>query len=376
ATLTSYINQTGKSKWVDGKMIFLQGSPVLGEEGGIKTGRLSGIVYHHVPSYLLRNRLPSYDTNVLEDWEEKVDAICRETMNAPMTLISGIPPWVIMYFEKLLELSGKSSIKSLFPDFSLFVHGGVNFRPYSARLNELIGGQVDMLETYPASEGFFAFQDKMDEEGLLLNIWSGIWYEFVPANQWDKPDAPRLSIEEVEIGVNYALIINNNAGLWAYQIGDTIRFTSLTPARIVVTGRTAHYISAFGEHVIAEEVEASMKLVADRFNITVVEYTVAPLVGENARHQWFVEFRGQVPDSEQIRTIGSALNKALAVLNTYYKDLIDGGMLATAEVVPIRADGFKDYQRSAGKLGGQNKVARLSNERIIADALHTYQIYK
>lgn len=369
ATLTSYIKETGNSGFVDGKMIFLQGSPVLDTAGSIPTGRLSGIVYHHVPGYLLRNRLPSWETNVIEDWEEKVEAVCRETMQAPMTLISGIPPWVIMYFERLLELSGKSTIRSLFPRFSVFVHGGVNFKPYAARINELVGESIDMLETYPASEGFIAYQDSMKEEGLLLNCWSGIWFEFVEAGRWDDPEAPRLSIEEVQIGVNYAIIINNNAGLWGYQIGDTVRFTSLDPCRIVVTGRTAHYISAFGEHVISEEVESAMRTSAEEMGLRIVEFTVAPKIGQEARHQWFVEFQDEITDRQSLATLGEKLNESLCAQNTYYKDLIEGGMLLTAEVLTVKQGGFKDYQRKAGKLGGQNKVARLANNRNIADAL-------
>jgi hypothetical protein len=373
AALTSYIHRSGRSAFADGKMIFLQGSPVLTETGGIPTGRLSGLVYHHVPSYLLKNRMPSFDTNCIEDWEQKIDAICRETAQERMTLISGIPPWVIMYFERLLELNKVETVRELFPDFSLFVHGGVNFQPYSSRITELIGGPIDTLETYPASEGFIAFQDRHDGEGLLLNVASGIWFEFVPMDHYHEPDAPRLSIEEVEVGVNYALIINNNAGLWGYRLGDTIRFVSLDPCRIMVTGRTAHFISAFGEHVIAEEVEGAMKAVCDQMNLDVVEFTVAPRMGDGQimpRHEWFIEF-AQLPDNVEI--VSDNLNKAMQSRNTYYNDLITGSILAPLAIFPIRPGGFRDYQRANGKLGGQNKVARLANNRVIADSLIPFQ---
>jgi hypothetical protein len=372
--LSQYIHSTGRTAFVGGKMIFLQGSPVLQDTGGIPTGRLSGLVYHHVPAYLLRNRMPSYATNCIEDWEQKVEAICRETLPERMTLISGIPPWVIMYFEKLLELSGASTVRQVFPDFSLFIHGGVNYRPYAARIAELIGDRVDTLETYPASEGFIAFQDRLDAEGLLLNAESGLWFEFVPADRYQEPDAPRLSLAEVEVGVNYALIINNNAGLWGYRIGDTIRFVSLDPCRIVVTGRTAHFISAFGEHVIAEEVEGAMDEVRQQFGLEVVEFSVAPRMGDGQRmpcHEWYVEF-GRQPDD--LEAVSAALDRAMRQRNTYYDDLIRGSILAPLQILPLKPEGFRDYQRAVGKLGGQNKVARLANHREIADALQAYRL--
>jgi hypothetical protein len=374
AALLSYIYYTGKSAFADGKMIFLQGSPVLTDVGGIPTGRLSGLVYHHVPAYLLRNRKPSYETNCIEDWETKVEAICQETMHEDMSLISGIPPWVIMYFERLLELSGRDSISELFPSFKLFVYGGVNYAPYAARMQELIGAPIDLLETYPASEGFIAYQDKPDADGLLLNVYSGIWFEFVPADKWDQPDAPRLSLDEVEIGPNYALIINNNAGLWSYQIGDTIRFTSLDPVRIKVSGRTQHFISAFGEHVIVEEVEDAVQELRDHFNLPVMEFTVAPDMGSDdrtARHQWFIEF-GEHPGD--LKPLSAFLDEKMCHRNSYYRDLIDGGMLAELEIIPLKPGSFKAYQKAVGKLGGQNKVARLANDRRIADPLSQHML--
>lgn len=374
--LTSYIHSTGKSAFAEGKMIFLQGSPELGETGGIPTGRLSGLVYHHVPGYLLRNRMPSYATNCIEDWEAKVDAICRETMGEDMTLISGIPPWVIMYFERLLELSGKPNVRALFPNFSLFVHGGVNFQPYAARMRALIGDDVDTLETYPASEGFIAFQDRLDAEGLLLNAESGIWFQFIPMDRFHEPDPPRLDLRGVELGQHYAVVINNNAGLWGYLLGDTVRFTSLDPVRMVVSGRTAHYISAFGEHVIVEEVEGAMEALKAATGVSVVEFTVAPYMGSGEadppRHEWYVEFAGGAPQAERLVELAARLDGEMRQRNSYYEDLVGGAILAPLRILPLRESGFMDYQRAAGKLGGQNKVARLANHRSIADALQPY----
>jgi hypothetical protein len=374
--LTSYIHQTGRSAFAEGKMIFLQGSPELTETGGIPTGRLSGLVYHHVPAYLLRNRKPSYATNCIEDWEAKVDAICRETAGEDMTLISGIPPWVIMYFERLLEQTGKADIRSLFPNFSLFIHGGVNYQPYAARMRELIGDDVDTLETYPASEGFIAFQDRLDAEGLLLNADSGIWFQFIPMDRYHEDPPPRLDVHEVELGVQYALVINNNAGLWGYLLGDTVRFTSLDPMRLVVSGRTAHYISAFGEHVIVEEVEGAMQALREATGVGVREFTVAPYMGgkegDLPRHEWYVEFAEGVPEAEALEAMALRLDEAMRQRNSYYDDLVRGAILAPLRLLPLRHEGFKDYQRAAGKLGGQNKVARVANHRQIADALQPF----
>lgn len=378
-TLTSYIHHAGRSAFADGKMIFLQGSPVLGDTGGIPTGRLSGLVYHHVPAYLLRNRMPSYETNCIEDWEAKVEAICRETAAERMTLISGIPPWVVMYFEQLLEMTGRSTVREVFPDFDLFVHGGVNYRPYAARIDELTGASpgrpLHALETYPTSEGFLAFQDRLDANGLLLNVESGIFFEFVPLDRYGETDPPRLTLEQVEAGPRYAVILHTNAGLWGYRLGDTVRFTSLEPARIVVTGRTEHFISAFGEHVIAEEVEGAMARAITGLGLDVAEFTVAPAMAGGdrpARHEWWVEFAGErAPD---LRAASDFVDRDLRARNSYYDDLREGGMLAPPAVIPLRPGAFADYQRAAGKLGGQNKVARLANNHGIADALEPYRL--
>src|SRR3954471_12779751 len=296
--LLCYMAETGNSAFADGRLIFLSGSPVLEQKNGIATGRLSGIVNHHVPAYLRTNQLPSYETNCIEDWETKLDKIVEETINEDMTLISGIPPWVQMYFDRLTEKSGKK-IKDLFPNFTVMVHGGVNFEPYKAKLFESIGKKIDNIETFPASEGFFAFQDSQSEEGLLLNTNSGIFFEFVPAGEIFNENPTRLSLHDVKAGEQYALIVNNNAGLWGYNIGDTVKFVSTNPYRIVVTGRTKHFISAFGEHVIGEEVEQSLLKAAQEENVRITEFTVAPFVSGGdgkSYHEWFIEFENQPSD--------------------------------------------------------------------------------
>lgn len=370
--LLRYMAQSGNTSFADGRMIFLSGSPVLERVGGIPTGRLSGIVNHFVPGYLRKNQLPSYETNCIDDWEEKLGKIVQETIHQDMTLISGIPPWMQMYFDWLQEKSGGKKIKEVFPNLQVLVHGGVNFEPYKAKLFKSLGGPMDTIETFPASEGFFAFQDTLDQEGLLLNTNSGIFFEFVPAGEIFNENPTRLSLEEVKVGENYALIINSNAGLWAYNIGDTVRFVSTDPYRIVVTGRTKHFISAFGEHVIAEEVESAMLKAAEKFNARIIEFTVAPRIqtdGELPYHEWFVSFE-KTPDdlAEFSRAVDQELRKA----NIYYDDLITGGILQPLKIRSLRPDAFIEYMKSIGKLGGQNKVPRLSNDRKIAEALQAW----
>ena len=366
--LFNYYARTGKGKWMDGKMIFLSGSPELEEVGGIKTGRLSGIVNHQVPSWLRTNQLPSYSTNIIEDWETKLERIVAETLPADMRLISGIPPWVQMYYERLLEKTGKKYIKDVFPNYDVFVYGGVNFEPYRGALEELVGKRLDSVETYPASEGFIAFQDSQTESGLLLNVASGIFFEFVPAEEIFNENPTRLSLAEIELGVNYALIINNNAGLWGYNIGDTVEFVSKEPYRIKVTGRIKHYISAFGEHVIGKEVETAMLEVTQGTVVRTTEFTVAPQVsppeGGLPYHEWLVEFEHPPAD---LADFSRKLNEAMVTQNIYYQDLIAGGILRPLVVRPLPKDAFRTYMKTQGKLGGQNKVPRLSNDRKIAD---------
>jgi len=373
--LLSYVHETGNGDFLDGKLIFLSGSPTLTTNAGIHTGRLSGIVNHHVPNYLRTNQMPSYETNCMEDWEAKVDKIVAETIDQDMSLISGIPPWVQMYFDKLKEKSGKR-IKDIFPNFSLFVYGGVNFEPYRAKLFETIGKEIDAIETYPASEGFIAYQDSQEAEGLLLLANSGIFFEFIPAGEYFDENPRRLTIGEVELGVNYAVIINSNAGLWGYSIGDTVKFVSKHPHRLLVTGRIKHFISAFGEHVIGEEVEKAMSNTCKKFPETeLVEYSVAPNVSPNEGlplHEWFVEFANPPKD---ISSFEKELDLQLSKLNSYYDDLIRGSILRPLKIINLQSHAFITYMKSIGKLGGQNKVPRLSNDRKIADAFIALDLF-
>lgn len=369
-----YIQETGRTKFTDKKMIFLSGSPALDKKGNIPVGRLSGIVNHHVPSWLRGNQLPSYKTNCIEDWEEKLEKIIDETLTQPMSLISGIPPWVQMYFDHIIDRTGKP-IKDVFPDFSLFIYGGVNFEPYRDKLFETIGKKIDSIETYPASEGFIAYQDSQVEEGMLLLLDSGIFFEFIPAEEHISENPTRLTIGEVELNKNYAVVLSNNAGLWGYSLGDTIKFVSLNPCRIVVTGRIKHFISAFGEHVIGEEVEKAMAYaMQNQPGTEVIEFTVGPNVTPAEGlplHEWYVEFRTPPPD---LPAFEKDLNLKLQNLNPYYDDLISGNILRSLKVITLHKDSFRNYMKSKGKLGGQNKVPRLSNDREIADELMKYAV--
>jgi hypothetical protein len=372
--LLNYIHETGNATFFDKNLMFLSGSPTLNKKNGIYNGRLSGIVNHHIPKVLKTNQKPSYVTNCIEDWETKLDAIIAETIHSPMSLISGIPPWVQMYFDKLVALTGKP-IKDVFPDFELLVYGGVNFEPYRKKMFETIGKKIASIETFPASEGFFAYQNKQDDPSLLLLADSGIFFEFIPLSEYFDANPRRLHLGEVEIGVNYALVINSNAGLWGYSIGDTVKFVSLNPAKLLVTGRIKHFISAFGEHVIGEEVERAMKAVCAKHpEAELVEFTVAPSVNPEkgaSRHEWFVAF-ANYPDNLTLFT--SDLDQEMVKLNIYYKDLIAGNILQPLCVFPLEKNAFIDYMRKEGKLGGQNKVPRLSNDRKLADALMAFEI--
>ncbi|NJB71490.1 hypothetical protein GGR42_001952 [Saonia flava] len=367
--ILNYIHETGNSDFVDGKMIFLQGSPELTEKNGVKLGRLSGISAHYVPKYLQKNRLPSWETNCIEDWETKVDSIVEETKNQDMTVIAGIPSWVQMYFEKLNVKTNKK-VGELFKSFTLFIYGGVNYEPYRSKFENLIGRKVDSIELFPASEGFFAYQNSQEEKGMLLLLNSGIFYEFVKVDEFFNENPKRITIKDVELGVNYVMIISTNAGLWAYNLGDTVQFISLKPFKIIVSGRIKHFISAFGEHVIAKEVEEAMRQAIEATDARVNEFTVAPQINpkenELPYHEWLIEFEKKPSEMKKFIEV---LDKSLQEQNSYYFDLIDGKILQTLKITHIKVGGFIEYMKSMGKLGGQNKVQRLSNDRKVADAL-------
>ncbi len=370
--LFHYIAETNNADFVNGKMIFVQGSPELQEKSGIKIGRLSGIVAHYLPKYLQKNRLPSWETNCIEDWETKINKIVDETINQNMTLISGIPPWLIMYFEKLKEKSGQN-IGTLFPNLQLLVTGGVNYEPYRIKINDLIGRKIDILQTFPASEGFFAFQDHTEANDLLLLTNHGIFYEFIPLNKYGKPNAERISLKNVKLNTDYALIITTNAGLWSYDIGDVVRFTSLFPHRIIVSGRTKHFTSAFGEHVIASEVEQAMQQTLEKIHAKIIDFTLAPQVNpennELPYHEWFIEFE---KSPENLVHFAQELDEKLRLKNTYYNDLIIGKVLQPLKIKELQRNAFAEYMKITGKTDPQSKAPRLSNNREMVEVLERF----
>lgn len=371
--ILNYVAESGNAKFIDGKMIFLQGSPELSEKNGIHFGRLSGISAHFVPNYLQKNRMPSWETNCIEDWETKVNAIIEETINENMSVISGIPSWVQTYFEKLHQKTGKT-IKEIFPNFDLFIYGGVNYEPYRTKFEELIGQQLPSIELYPASEGFFAYQDQQDAEGMLLLLNAGIYYEFIEAEKFYEENPKVYEIGEVKKDVNYVMIISTNAGLWRYNVGDTVMFTSTSPYRVKVSGRIKHFTSAFGEHVIAKEVEEAIQKASAKTKALISEFTVAPQVKPKEGlpyHEWFIEFEKEPKNMEDFTNL---LEESVRSQNSYYDDLIVGKILRKLVVTKVEKDGFNNYMKSIGKLGGQNKVPRLSNDRKIAEQLEQFTV--
>lgn len=356
--LLFYIRETGNAAFLDGSMMFLSGSPELEtNSAGIPVGRLSGIVNHFIPAYLKRNQVPSWDTNCIEDWEDKIQKIVTETSEKDLRLISGIPPWVQNFLESL-RASGKDP-KTLWPHLQVLVHGGVDFKPYKPVLNNLLPKGIHYWETYPASESFIGVQDTYKAEGLRLMTSYGTFYEFIPMSEYGTEKTSRLSLAEVQIGVQYALILTNPAGLWAYDIGDTVRFTSLNPYRIVVTGRTAQYISAFGEHVIVEEINHAMEKACQVTGALVTEFIVMPEINEKGSgHHWYVEF--STPPSDKL-LFQQTIESTLSSKNIYYRDLIQGKILSPLKVSELQNGSCFEFMKSSGKLGGQNKFPRAVN---------------
>ena len=370
AAILNYMIKASKTSLINGKMMFIQGMPTLDFHYQVPSGRLSGIVAHHVPFYLRNKRLPSYKINSTENWLEKMEGIIFETHNQNMTLIGGIPPWLIMYFEKLIKKTNKKTVLEIFPNLELLVVGGMNFAPYAERFKALLGGEVQIIEVYAASEGFFAYQDQLEIPELLLLIDEGIFYEFINTKTYYSGKPERISIEDIKLGENYALVVNSNAGLWGYIIGDTIRFTSKDPYRIVITGRLNQFISAFGEHLIIEEAEKAVSILNQNSGAFIKEFHVAPKFindsGGLPYHEWFIEFDKHPRDIKQYEL---KLDMLLQEQNIYYKDLISSETLQTLKITILRNESFNNYMEDKGKLGGQNKMIRLSNNRDVANEI-------
>lgn len=365
--LLLYVARKGNADFVWGRWLFLSGSPALEKNpADILYGRLSGIVHHWVPAYLTRNRLPSWEVNSMEDWPRKVDAILDEARELDLRLLSGIPPWVEGLLERLEDRWHQKATR-MWPHLQLYVHGGVDFRLYEDRLRAFLPG-VDFIETFPASEGFFAFQDTDDPQvGLRLIVDGGIFYEFVPLERADDPSPPRLPLWEVEAGRPYALLLTTNAGLWGYAIGDVVTFTSLRPYRLRVSGRVKNHLSAFGEHVIEAEVETALQAALRATGARVREYTVGPYLGpEKPRHEWLLEVETE-PTSWQ--AFLEVLDQTLRQLNPYYDDLRRGAILEAPRLYRLPVGAGYAYLARIGKLGGQHKFPHLRSDRWLLEAL-------
>jgi hypothetical protein len=369
----NYAAQINDFSYLDGKLIFLSGSPETSMTGKIKSGRLSGLVNLHIPALFKRSQLPSYSTNCIEDWDTKVEKIIDECIGQDLRLISGIPPWVQMFAERILARTGKSHIREVFPNLKMLVSGGVNFAPYKSHYTRLFGADIPRVDTYPASEGFIGFQYTPDDPALILNTNAGIFFEFVTLEELKKEYPTRLQLSEVQPGVTYAILLSTNAGMWCYNIGDTIEFVSTHPYRFIINGRVSQYISAFGEHVIEKEVETALLKTCEVHHCTVNEFTIAPQVNPvdqgKPYHEWFVDFELLPAD---LHTFMVDLDHAMRKQNIYYDDLITGNILRPVQLRIMKPLAFRDYMREIGKLGGQNKIPHLRNDRKIADGLKNY----
>ncbi len=351
-------------------MMFIQGSPKLKYLNKVPFAKLSGISARHIPFFLKKNRYPSMKTNCIENWGEKIAAIVQETHNKDMRVIGGIPPWVMTYFDSLLKFSGKKTVREIFPNLTLYIHGGTGFNAYKKAFFNL-SGKIDSLEVYPASEGFFAYQNSLRENSMLLLTRHGVFYEFIELRDFQNQKMNRIPLEGVKLNTDYVMIVSTIAGLWAYNTGDTIRFISKNPYKILFSGRAAQYCSAFGEHVIEKEVQTSLNNAIMRCGGSVTEFTVCPKIMSKSylsHHQWFVEFQS-VPDN--LSKFEKTLNTVMKEQNPYYKDLVGSKVIGPLKLFVVKSGGFNAYMKSIGKFGGQNKCPHLSNERKIADFLET-----
>jgi hypothetical protein len=365
----TYLEETNNTEPLQKKMVILSANPTLKNDKVIPYGKITGIFNNHIPNFMKKQRLPSIKTNCIADWEEKITKTAEETIGQDVGMVGGFPAWIIRYFEHVLERTGKKTIAEVFPNLQVITHGGVAYPPYRKRMESLIGKPFHRLEVFSASEGFIAFQDSQHADDLLLVPNAEIFYEFVPLIDWGSPSATRIPLSQVEINIPYAMVITTMAGLWAYDLGDTITFTSLSPYRLKVSGRVKHFISNSGEHLISEQVEKALSLALDKYQIQVKDFSVAPLIenkeGGN-RHEWLIEFDTE-PSS--LTDFSFDLHQNLKNLSDNYTMLVETGILSPPKVSPLKTNAFVEYMKSINKMTHQNKVPRLMNNRDLADAM-------
>jgi len=371
-TLAFYLEQHPESKILNGKVLKLGGSKQLTKQGDIQTGDLSAILIDNMPFWANLLTLPDKKTALIPDWEKKLDRILQETLPANLTGLAGVPSWMLLVLQEALKRTGKSNILEIWPGLEVFFHGGVSFLPYKETYQKLIpGNTLHYREVYNASEGFFALQDKDNQEDMLLMLDYGIFYEFIPMSDYEGIHSQKvIPLKEVKTGINYAMVITTSSGLWRYIIGDTVRFTSTQPYRIKITGRTKHFINAFGEEVIIENADTAIEKAARLTGASIKEYTAAPIFMQEKKkgaHEWLIEFDKEPEDFEQFARI---LDQELQKLNSdyqakRYKDITMGPPV----VHKAKKNLFYRWMATQNKLGGQNKVPRLSNDRKMLEAL-------
>ncbi|MFK7810273.1 MAG: GH3 auxin-responsive promoter family protein [Saprospiraceae bacterium] len=372
--LFSYFRQTDNYDMIFGKNMMLQGSPELEDINGVLAGRMSGVSYHIMPQVLKGNRLPSYETNTIADWDEKIRTIAEETSTKNLQILGGIPPWIMMYFDYLSAHTKEKLIKDVFPNLKLYIHGGVNFAPYRQLIFDKIGKEIDTLDTYTASEGFLGFQENLGHPEMTLCSNNGIFYEFVEVEDYRKNKYPkRLRLSEVQKDTDYLIILNTISGMWGYIIGDLIRFSDTRPYQFSITGRLSQYTSLFGEHLIESEVRIVLKAASEQFNFKTRAFTVAPnllLETQHSHHEWWIDF---VETPSNLAEIAKMMDEKLGRLNHLYADLINGKVISSLKIIPIQSKGFEKCFMENGKIDGQNKISVLSNNRELVSQLEKYK---
>lgn len=369
--LSIYCSNYPDTKIFGGKLLTLGGSHSINTfNNDSYSGDLSAILIQNLPLWIQVMRTPDISVALMNEWEQKIEQVAKLTINENVTNMSGVPSWSLVLLKRVLEITGKKSIVEVWPNMELFVHGAVNFIPYKSQFQNIIGKKINYLETYNASEGFFGIQDLKESEEMLLMLDYGIFYEFIPMDEIDREHPKTISLAEVELNKNYAILITTNAGLWRYKIGDTVIFTSVNPYRIKITGRTAHFINAFGEELIVDNADKAIVAASNRTNSHVREYTAAPVYftdNSNGAHEWLIEFD---KDPENLEEFTIALDEELKKLNSDYEAKRYKNMTLRMPVVrKLHANSFYDWLRHNNRLGGQHKIPRLANNRKYVEEL-------
>ncbi|HEX5024147.1 MAG TPA: GH3 auxin-responsive promoter family protein [Agriterribacter sp.] len=376
-TLTMYYNFNPESDLLTGKGLVIGGSHTINQVNEeVHFGDLSAVLLQNSPMWGQWIRTPELSIALMDEWETKIEKLATTTIAENVTSISGVPTWTLVLFKRILEITGKSCIAEVWPSLELYLHGGVSFTPYREQFRKLVGKDIYYIDTYNASEGFFAAQDKPDDEGMLLYLDHGVFMEFMPIEEYGKNNPRTIGLNRVETGKNYALVISTNGGLWRYLLGDTIQFTTLFPFRVKVSGRLKHYINAFGEEVIIDNTDKAISLACEKTGAVVNDYTAAPLYftdDSNGAHEWLIEFENEPSD---IGLFIKALDKALQSVNSDYEAKRYKNIALSEPVVHILPKGlFNEWLKSKGKLGGQHKVPRLSNERNLIEEILRFRSY-